>query len=103
EHCVGEQSDGERGEAQRETRMRRGRCLHDHRPPGHRTYEHGQEVETDGGRDPMPLDGRERVSDTAPRRPTPPEHGDDSRGGEDDDDGPYPAAVQEPPHAATSS
>ena len=68
QHGVREQADAERGEDERGTAACGGgsACV-DHRLPGERARDDREQVEPDRGDDPLPLDGRERVGDDAPR------------------------------------
>ena len=76
--------------------------LHDHGAPGKRTHEHREQVQSDRGGNPAPLDRGERVGDSAPRRPVPPERREHADGAEQDERSAHPAAAQEAHDAATA-
>jgi len=100
---IREQSDGEGGEDEQEARVRSLERIHDHGAPGERTNQDREQVEPDRGRDPRPLDRRERIRHPGPGRPAPPERGDHAGGGDHDERGADPAAAQKPHEASACS
>jgi hypothetical protein len=104
QHRVREQAHRERREDELEARMRRRDRLLDHRVPGERAYEDGEQVEPDRNHDPVPLHRVEGVPDGAPIGPAPPDQGNEAGSGDEHDDDPpdrRPQDAQEPPHTSS--
>ena len=86
--------------------MRRRHRLVDHRRPRERPRDDRDEIETDRGREPLPLDRPERVPDLAPVRPAEVDGGGGARERGDDRPDPHPAVprqhAKEPFHAVAA-